>query len=205
MTFEEAEARFRELHTRMERGETISRSEFEEQVSQLAVQHDGLWWEIHPHTGKWMYFDGSGWVEGIPPGRDLSAEAPPTPMSAASAPVRGASTRERSRLRSRQGQPPAVAPAPDRTELPVRAAFQRLSSARDQGWIPFAIGAVILFFCSILLFVGGPLVLGLSSLPTPTQTIVALPTPTLVPTLVRVPTLPLPTATATPVLAKGRI
>ena len=84
MTFDEAEARFRELQARVQRGEAISRVEYEDQVSQLAVQDDrGVLWEINPRTGKWMYFDGAEWVGGTPPGRDNSTVMPvprgPTP------------------------------------------------------------------------------------------------------------------------------
>ena len=63
MNFDEAEARFRELQSRVQRGEAISRAEYEEQVSQLAVQdRNGVLWEINPRTGKWMYFDGAEWA-----------------------------------------------------------------------------------------------------------------------------------------------
>ncbi len=84
MTFDDAEARFRELQSRVQRGEPISRAEYEDQVGQLAVQDDrGVLWEINPRTGKWMYFDGAEWVGGTPPGRDHStvmpAPKPPTP------------------------------------------------------------------------------------------------------------------------------
>lgn len=77
MNFEEAEARFRELQARVQRGEPISRAEYEDQVSQLAVQdRNGVLWEINPRTGKWMYFDGAEWVSGTPPGHDTSAVIP---------------------------------------------------------------------------------------------------------------------------------
>ncbi len=86
MNFEEAEARFRELQARVQRGEPISRAEYEEQVSQLAVQDkNGVLWEINPRTGKWMYFDGAEWVSGAPPGHDTSTVMPM--ISQASAPV----------------------------------------------------------------------------------------------------------------------
>lgn len=77
MTFDDAEAKFRELQSRVQRGEAISRAEYEDQVSQLAVQDDrGVLWEINPRTGKWMYFDGAEWVGGTPPGRDHSTVMP---------------------------------------------------------------------------------------------------------------------------------
>lgn len=77
MTFEEAEKRFRELQARVQRGEAISRAEYEDQVSRLAVQDQfGVLWEINPRTGKWMYFDGAEWVSGAPPGRETSTVIP---------------------------------------------------------------------------------------------------------------------------------
>ncbi len=84
MNFDEAEARFRELQARVQRGEPISRAEYEDQVAQLAVQDDrGVLWEINPRTGKWMYFDGAEWIGGNPPGR---AQSDVTPMPRAPAP-----------------------------------------------------------------------------------------------------------------------
>ncbi|MBI5305199.1 MAG: SH3 domain-containing protein [Chloroflexi bacterium] len=77
MTFEEAEGKFRELQARVQRGEAISRAEYEDQVSRLAVQDQfGVLWEINPRTGKWMYFDGAEWVSGAPPGRETSTVIP---------------------------------------------------------------------------------------------------------------------------------
>ncbi len=77
MTFEEAEAKFRELQSRVQRGEPISRAEYEDEVSKLAVQdRNGVLWEINPRTGKWMYFDGAEWVSGAPPGHENSTVMP---------------------------------------------------------------------------------------------------------------------------------
>ncbi|MBI3741129.1 MAG: hypothetical protein HY257_05170, partial [Chloroflexi bacterium] len=77
MTFDEAESKFKELQARVQRGEAISRAEYEAQVSQLGVYDDkGVLWEINPRTGKWMYFDGAEWVPGRPPGRDQSTVMP---------------------------------------------------------------------------------------------------------------------------------
>ncbi len=124
MSFEEAEARFRELQARVQRGEAISRAEYEEQVSQLAVQdRNGVLWEINPRTGKWMYFDGAEWVSGTPPGHDTSAVIPipgrtapapntgaPAPFAAPSAPP-PASPRMPAPLPARPASP-AVPPRP---------------------------------------------------------------------------------------------
>ncbi len=82
MNFEQSEAKFKELQARVQRGEAISRAQYEEQVSSLAVQDDhGNLWEINPRSGKWMRFDGASWVVDTPPGR--GAPAPSAPEQAA--------------------------------------------------------------------------------------------------------------------------
>src|SRR5574341_2374403 len=87
MTFEEAEKKFRELQARVQRGEPISRADYEEQVAQLAVQDErGVLWEINPRTGKWMYFDGAEWVVGRPPGHDQSTVMPISQLTQAAPP-----------------------------------------------------------------------------------------------------------------------
>jgi len=73
----------------------------------------------------------------------------------------------------------------------------------NREWIPLAIGAVVLLLCAIFLFVGGNFALGaLGSKPTPTRTLAPTLPATAVPTVVRLPTVPPPTATPQPVLAK---
>jgi hypothetical protein len=270
MTFDEAEARFRELQARVQRGEPISRAEYEDQVSQLAVQDDrGVLWEINPRTGKWMYFDGAEWVGGIPPGRDTSTVMPlprglgapsggsaPTPRPTSSiAPPPSASIapppNNMAPISPRSGTPPAprtavpmttsprsvASPgtaAPPRTSppspeavppyrrvgpeqtggapsgapggeaIPKRGARQGPLGGPNREWVPLAIGAVVLLFCAMLLFVGGRFALSaLGPTSTPTRaTVVALATNTPVPTVVRLPTQPLPPASPAPVIAK---
>ncbi len=123
MTFEEAEKKFRELQARVQRGEPISRADYEEQVAQLAVQDErGVLWEINPRTGKWMYFDGAEWVVGRPPGHDqstvmpisqLTQAAPPTPPTTPQRPPTPSATTPpmRSTTPSQSTKPP-VAPQP---------------------------------------------------------------------------------------------
>ncbi len=85
MTFEQAEAAFRELQAHVRRGAVMSRAEFESKVQDLAVVDDrGVAWEIHPQSCRWMYFDGSDWIPGTPPGRDQSGVMLPPVLTAES-------------------------------------------------------------------------------------------------------------------------
>ncbi len=264
MNFDEAEEKFRELQARVQRGEPISRAEYEEQVAQLAVQDErGVLWEINPRSGKWMYFDGAEWVGGTPPGRDQSAAAPmprtssqiPIPPSSSYtpppntplSPTRSASAPSaRTLLRSPQrpmaapssgARPAAATPSnvpsaraappasPDSIQPYVRVNAEQPPGAPPAGsgqgvpasgplpprllraagplggpnreWVPLAIGAVVLLFCAILLFVGGRFALGALG-PQPTSTtaarVIVNPTIPQVPTAIRLPTAVMPTA-----------
>ncbi len=214
MTFEEAEARFKELQARVQRGEPISRAEYEEEVSKLAVQdRNGVLWEINPRTGKWMYFDGAEWVSGAPPGHDSSTVIPvpkevappketpaPTPPPPAPAPT---------------APPPSTPPPPlvrepklvTRPKAPAtageRAARRAPAAERRREWVPLAIASVVLLLCAVVLFVMAQVVLPMMSpKPTPTRTIVITraPTPLPPPTVMPTPT-PIP-PTPAPVVAK---
>lgn len=128
MTFEEAEGKFRELQSRVQRGEPISRAEYEDQVSRLAVQDQfGVLWEINPRTGKWMYFDGAEWVSGAPPGKETSTVIPlsslpgaPTtaPTSAKTASTVSPSPMPRQTAPMATRSAPVAPPAPPRTAAP---------------------------------------------------------------------------------------
>ena len=196
MNFEEAEARFRQLQARVQRGEPISRAEYEEQVSQLAVQDgNGVLWEINPRTGKWMYFDGAEWISGTPPGHDTSVVIPmpgatvtpsappitaPAPTFQAPPPPPLAPTPRVAVNKSAPAAPEAVppykrvgpdkkAPAPRPLVNPPGVAEQKPTTRARTGafagreWIPFAIGAVVLIGCAILLLVINSLWSSLSS------------------------------------------
>ncbi len=213
--FTTAEAKYRELRARMERGESISRSEFEEQVSQLAVrEQNGAWWKIHPYTACWMYYDGADWVMGLPPGREratvdidstagaMAAQPSPMPQSARASAERvtnlpDAATRRSSRLTLPRVRNDGTVRLPS-----LRRKYVQVSNRR--AWIALGVASVILVACIVLIFFGGQLVVAaLVEDPTPTRApLVQLPTPTPYPTVVRQPTLPLPTATPVPVLAK---
>jgi hypothetical protein len=75
----------------------------------------------------------------------------------------------------------------------------------NREWVPLAIGAVVLLLCAILLYVGGQFAIGMlggGTKPTPTKVAIAPLPATAIPTRVALPTLPPPTATPVPVLAK---
>jgi len=248
MNFEEAEARFRELQARVQRGEAIGRAEYEEQVQQLAVQdQNGVLWEINPRTGKWMYFDGAEWVAGVPPGHDNSsvipvqtmtppAPKPSAPSAISTAPVtppparptapaptstptppssrvttpsapapKAPSAPEPSKpfARLRKDKPATPPPPPGGGQPAPRPARQSPLGGKNREWVPLAIGAVVLLACAGLLFFGGKFALDtFSPKPTPTRTALSMPSNTPVPTVVRLPTQPPPTATPAPVIAK---
>ena len=77
MNFEEAEKRFRELQAKVQRGDLISGSDYEDQINKLVVEdQSGLLWKINPRTSKWTYFDGTNWVTDTPPQNDLGIRGP---------------------------------------------------------------------------------------------------------------------------------
>lgn len=230
MTFEEAEARFKQLQARVQRGEAISRAEYEEEVGKLAVQdRNGTLWEINPRTGKWMYFDGAEWVSGAPPGHDNSTIIPLKDLAAAQAaspsaapaavptpaPTPPASARVTPPppsappvfTRAAKAQPlaraktaPAAAPTGEAGE---RAARPSPLGGRNREWVPLAIGAVVLLLCAVMLFVTAQVVLPMvSPKPTPTRTLaVARPTTALPPPTTMPTVTPIP-PTPAPVIAK---
>ena len=213
MTFDEAEERFRDLYNQMQRGAGSSHSAYEEQVSKLAVQDkQGVWWEIHPYTARWMYFDGLRWVESAPPGRTQSKArtstapatrvSPPVPPRTTPAPKPDSAAPVRPAM---LGQTPAAAPngIPSARREPTTRGVGG-ATARNLEWVPFAVGAVVLFACAVLLFVGGQFALSALGPPsaTPTTSLAALPTITPLPTVVPLPTDLLPSPTPVVVLAK---
>ncbi len=68
------EASYRLLADRRSQG-ALSPQEFADQVNALRHCDDqGRWWQISPHTGKWLCYDGKAWQDGEPP----RPAAPPT-------------------------------------------------------------------------------------------------------------------------------
>lgn len=220
MTFEEAEARFKELQARVQRGEPITRAEYEEAVSQLAVQdRNGVLWEINPRTGKWMYFDGAEWVSGAPPGRDSSTVMPvpkevaalkstphaapspiaPTPTSAPTPSTPPATeppplVRTEPKRVAHTPTTPSAKPTPGAPRAPRSA-----MTGHRREWIPLAIASVVLLLCAATLFVIAQVVLPIvNPPPTPTRISIItraptpLPQPTLMPTRTPIPPTPAP-------------
>jgi Bacterial SH3 domain len=138
MNFEEAEAKFRDLQARVQRGEAVSRAEYEDQVSQLAVQdRNGVLWEINPRTGKWMYFDGAEWVSGTPPGHDASAVIPipgrVVPPPGAAQPAAGMAPSISASYASPAMPPPSRPVAPPVPPRPVMQPSASASAAPVKG------------------------------------------------------------------------
>src|ERR671937_2053845 len=79
MDFAEAEAKFRELQARVQRGEPLSEEQYQEELAKLMIQDDrGTFWSLEPGTGRWLYFNGTEWMPGTPPrAAPLPAQAPP--------------------------------------------------------------------------------------------------------------------------------
>ncbi|MCL4395794.1 MAG: SH3 domain-containing protein [Chloroflexi bacterium] len=216
MTFDEVQARFRDLYARAQAGGQISRADYEDQVSQLAVLDDHqVWWEIHPYTATWMYFDGARWQEGIPPGRSqaavtlplvqpsLASESPSrstaAPTASVAMPSQDSSTQGSLRDRSQSTGGAIGAGA-----RPARGGASTAAREKSKEWVPLALGAVVLFICSAALFFGGHFFLGAVS-PDKGGTvtpIASLPTSTALSTIVAFPTQPAPSPTPSVVMAK---
>jgi hypothetical protein len=76
VTFDEAEAQFRERQAHRKPWVPLNQAEFEAEMSELMLPDErGVWWSIHPERGEWMYYDGAQWVEGARPGRIGSARS----------------------------------------------------------------------------------------------------------------------------------
>lgn len=76
MDFVTAEEKFSELQARIRRGEPMSEEQYQEELAKLMVQDDsGVFWSLEPGTGRWLYFNGTEWMPGIPP-----KQAAPPPM-----------------------------------------------------------------------------------------------------------------------------
>jgi hypothetical protein len=65
--FRDVKSDFERMTGRFRSGE-ISRHEYVESLKQMRFKdEEGRFWMIGAQTGKWYYFDGSGWVQSSPP------------------------------------------------------------------------------------------------------------------------------------------
>lgn len=65
--FRDVEADFDRMTSRFRSGE-ISRREYIESLKHMRFKdEEGRFWMIGAQTGKWYYFDGTGWVQSAPP------------------------------------------------------------------------------------------------------------------------------------------
>src|SRR5947207_3282504 len=79
MDFVSAENKFNELQARIRRGEAMSEDQYQEELAKLMVQDDsGVFWSLEPGTGRWLFFNGTEWVPGMPP-KQQAAPPPVTP------------------------------------------------------------------------------------------------------------------------------
>ncbi len=164
MDFPEAERKFNELQARVQRGEPLSEDQYQEELAKLMVQDDhGTFWSLEPGTGRWLYFDGTEWLPGTPP-HLASRPVPPPPPPAASLPPASTAPAAFSAARS---EPPGIEPEAVPTYLragenaqpggipprPVREPGY-IMPTDERPWLPFAIGAVVLLLCALVLFFG---------------------------------------------------
>jgi Bacterial SH3 domain len=85
MDFVSAEAKFNELQARIRRGEAMSEDQYQEELAKLMVQDDsGVFWSLEPGTGRWLFFNGTEWVPGMPPKQQA---APPPVIPTMTTPV----------------------------------------------------------------------------------------------------------------------
>jgi hypothetical protein len=69
MTFQEAEQRYAQLQRDWQAGR-LTPAQFQEAVAALRVlSPEGTWWTIRSQDGAWLAWDGTNWLEAIPPHR----------------------------------------------------------------------------------------------------------------------------------------
>lgn len=68
MDFEQAEKSFKQIKAQFVSG-TLNESDFKTRLEELMVQDDqGGWWMIGYETERWYRYDGTNWVQAVPPG-----------------------------------------------------------------------------------------------------------------------------------------
>jgi Tol biopolymer transport system component/LysM repeat protein len=183
MQFLEAEEQYRDLEARLLRGE-LTEDDFAARAAQLrVVDKDGRRWMISVRTGRWLLFDGQGWVFAEPPREtaepEKETEAPTLIVE-----------------QTKQGEPGPAATKEDlRRQAPAPGRERRLAVPR---LMATGIVSVILVLCVI----GGGIAawvlwlrdMGAESTPLPTEVAVIAP----VATYTSRPATPTYTATWTP-------
>ncbi len=173
MDFSQAEEQFNELQARVQRGEPLSEDQYQEELAKLMVQDDhGTFWSLEPGTGRWLYFDGTEWVPGMPP-----RSSRPTPPSYAAPLAEPRASQPRGSAYEQpqdQAEPQGVEPENVQTYVrageagdagadkpggipprPVREATYGMNvGPEERPWLPFAFGAVVLLLCAVALFFG---------------------------------------------------
>ncbi len=87
MSFQDVQARYRALVTRLQRGE-IDRQTFQQAVAELRFRGpDGRWWTIDPNSGSWLVWSNNAWVPAQP-----STAGAPRPTAGGKPEVRATET-----------------------------------------------------------------------------------------------------------------
>jgi hypothetical protein len=77
MDFQPAQNQFQHLVQQYQAGQ-LSQEAFTNAVNQLRVQTtDGTWWQIRAADGAWLRWNGTTWLEGLPPGQSQPIGVPP--------------------------------------------------------------------------------------------------------------------------------
>jgi hypothetical protein len=201
--FSEAEAKFRELQSRVQRGEPLSEEEYQEELAKLMLQDDhGVFWSLEPGTGRWLFFNGTEWVPGTPPRPAPPSE--PTPATEAVVQPGPIATQGTTEAVPGEYAPSGEAPAVEAESVPP---YVRTTDVRESGpgagtggipprpvrgtfvaaaegerpWLPFAIGAIVLMLCAVALFFGvrnAPFLGGAAATATATEVAIVEPSPT---------------------------
>ncbi len=59
----------------------MSEDQYQEELAKLMVQDDsGVFWSLEPGTGRWLYFNGTEWVPGMPPPPSAPPPVMPPPV-----------------------------------------------------------------------------------------------------------------------------
>jgi LysM repeat protein len=185
MHFAEAEETYRDLETRLVRGE-LTEDDFAARAAQLGVvDEDGRRWMISVRTGRWLVYDGQKWVFAEPPRGRVEAEAKVEEATTIAIPAEGQDT-------------VVVAPAAAPKDMARKKEGPRTTAPR---LMATGLSAVILVLCVIGAGVAAwVLVLRGWSQPTPVPTDVAAVAP--VETFTARPATPTYTPTWTPTASR---